>query len=723
MADLPDSNSFEQDRRQVRQQVADALGVSPAQVALEFAGEALKARVEGLPDEIELDWADRHDFERIKASADGACLVDFGMGDGPITIPRLIAASEGLAGRSEASVLVPRFRANLARQLGVPIGQVELRAQGGDLQARAGTGSEWRTLDFALASERSRLIDLAGLRSRQAAPVMIAEAKSGGQALATDAPGVKSGAAPMSLTDFGRGGKDQHVALPSFKGLADTEMVALVRAQVAAALAVPEHDVLLMPANGQLMATVIASGFAESVLSGLAEPFRGVAVTEVKAASPQDMSRLLQTLDKSPTPMLHLLGREGTGNPVLRIPHYPPDLGRDAEIARLRDDLVRQLGTDARNIEIFLNDDGIAQVKVRGSDKVRDLQFTTAEDFARFSRYIRENPGRGLDSFGQRRYDFVVDVHARTGAPDADVRTVFTQDLQSRVYLDKAGNHRVGFGAQLTETLGDSATQRFLLGYHHRQFGGLDLILKNDHGKLKISTGSLDSPFVTQLGQNTWEKLRKGDGKTIAAVSGVVVGVAGLVWAATELLPERQTLELPLDLDLFNNGRLKIKGGVRGDLTLGDGHLAYKWTGVRGAVEENIASGVKAAQRFTYDHEKQQLDTRLEATIHRFSANVFSQYNTSSGRFLTTTVSASQNFPLRPNMNMAVGANLAMNSDWKPQSTSGTVNVNYQMSNVWQLRAGVSGGWNRQDAAVRTDGPSLGRGGFVGAEIGIRARF
>lgn len=720
MADLPDSNSFEQDRHQVRQQVADALGVSPAQVALEFAGEALKARVEGLSDEIELDWADRHDFERIKASADGACLVDFGMGDGPITIPRLVAASEGLAGRSEAAVLVPRFRANLARQLGVPIGQVELRALGGHLQARAGIGSEWRTIDFALASERNRLIDLAGLRSRQAAP---AEAKPEGHPRAADAPEAWAGAAPMALTEFGRGGKERQVALPSFQGLADGEMVALVRTQVAAALAVPERDVLLMPANGQLTATVISTGFAESVLSGLAEPFRGLAVTEVQTASPQDMSRLLQTLDNSPTPMLHQLGRERTGNPVLRIPHYPPDLGRDAEIGRLRDDLVRQLGTDARNIEIFLNADGVAQVKVRGSDKVRDLQFTTAEDFARFSRYIRENPGRGLDSFGQRRYDFVVDLHAQTGAPDGDVRTVFTQDLQSRFYLDKPGNHRVGFGAQLTEALGDSPKQRLMLGYHHRQFGGLDLIFENDHGKLDISTGSLDSPFVTQLGQNTWEKLRKGDGKTIAAVSGVVVGVAGLVWAATELLPERQTLELPLDLDLFNNGRLTIKGGVRGDLIVGDGHLAYKWTGVRGAVEENIASGVKAAQRFTYNHEKQQLDTRLETTIHRFSANVFSQYDTDNGRFLTTTVSASQNFPLRHNMNMAVGTNLAMDGDWKPQSTSGTVNLNYQLSNVWQLRAGVSGGWNRQDAAVRTDGPQLGRGGFVGAELGIRARF
>lgn len=690
LPDLPDTNSLEQDRRQIRQQVADALGVSPADVSVELVGERYQACIQGQDGAIQLEWADSHDFERVKTGSATPCLFGFGLPDEPITIGRLVAASEGLGQEHTPAVLAPRFRAALARYLGVAVGHVEVRNGASGLEARKDTGS-WQPVQFDNEAEGRRI---RGWAERE----------------------LTTAATP--LADFSRGAHDRAISVRPLTGLSDAAAIREVQNQLAVILEVPPNRILLSATGGQLNATVVPEDLRGEALSRLAEPFVGSRVNEVRTDSPADQARLIHLLSTSRSPRLSHLGVPPNPH-VVRVPHYAPDLGRDQEIGRFRDDLTRALGTAAANIEVFLNDEGLAQARIRGHAQVYDLQFTTTEDFARFSRYVRENPGTGLDTLGQRRYDYVVDLGGRTGWPDAHGRTGFTESLQSRLYLDDAGNHQLRLGLDMAQALNSGPSQTLRLGYHHREVGGLDLLIaRNADGKFSLRASDVESTMFTQMGQRFWGRLQHGDGGAWAIAGGTLLSIAGTVYAASRLLPETQKLDLPVDADVLNSGAVKVGLGVAGQLRVGGDDLGYDFHGVRGNVRENIASGVSASQRLNYNFDNQQLQLQTQTTIQRFNLGAESTYDFANQRFATTQVALSQNFPLNDRMNLTLGGGGTLNGDWRITSAQASTGVNYQLGDVWGFGVGGNVGWNRDAVgAIPAQRPAY------GLDLRVRAHF
>jgi hypothetical protein len=721
LPDLADTNDRQADLRQIRQQVADRVGVSTQQVELEFVGGDLQARI--LPEEggetsvstVCLEFTDTKDLQRVKAYSTSPIdqLVSFGAGDGkgPIAVGRLMPQTAGSGRAYERDTLVPRLQAFLSREFMVPADQIELKwepqTKGGfGLSARRTGATDWQPLEFVNNDEREVLVnaarDVSDAKNNTAAgtttPTVTTETT--GTAVS---PSKTGGTFPLSqLSTAVRQGETRSVTLPALIGSRD-ERLLNVKQQLSAQLGVPPERILLRETGGQLRAAIIPQSLIGASMKRLTEAWRPEQAIVIQTASPTDSSWLTSEVRQSASNLLHQLGVRSENPNAITIPRIPTDMGRDTAITAFKDEIKRVLGTSDQNIDIRFNDQGILQAQVSGNSKVWDVRIPDSYTREWLLGVARENPTERLSTFGERRLTNQADLGFSTGYPNTEGATTFGQSLSTRY---NSGQWYIGGGVRLSEGLdgsihdssrdGHFTLQEGRLEMGHREYLGFGVkySYKPDGGG--ISVDGISSNFATHKLQRFGEDLKDFKPYALLTTLGVLAAAGGVGYALSRR-DEVTKLNAPIDGTIIDSGHFKLTAGVNGDVLLGGAKgIDYTFKGAKMGFRENIASGTVANQRFEYkhDHDNTQggnlLNGQFDGTIaYRTGYNLRTSYNTSTGKFVDSRLDLSQSFQLSRGMGMNVGVGGSLNGQGKLHDPTFQTGWSYQRGDAWNFRANI----------------------------------
>ncbi|MBC7542529.1 MAG: hypothetical protein H7338_07355 [Candidatus Sericytochromatia bacterium] len=691
IADLPDTNDRKTDLRQIRQQVADAFGVSTTDVAVQFEEGLLQASVKTAdgattPTVVCLEFTDSKDVTRMSTFAgetvSPVLKFDYGKGDGtgPVVVGRMVSQSEGLARGENADVLVPRLQATLAREFKCPADQIELRWQtdatikAHSLAVRRVGQTDWRPVTFGRDSEGANLTDF-----------------------------IRKGPERQTLSSLGAVQTEPAKALvvPALSGTHD-ERLQQVRLALSEPLGVPPERVILKEAGGLPFAVVVPASAIGAAWDRLSE--RSAKGTPVALNSSADTAWLMTEMKLSASDQLSTLGARSVNPHTVTIGRIAPDLGRDAVVQGFKDDIKRALGTGSENIDLTIKD-GIFQARVKGADKVWDIKIPDANNRQWLLQMQRDNPTSSLDTFGERALNNRYEVTANTGYPDLKGATSFGQNFRTDYNF---GQHSLRAGVIMTEGIGSFQLGEARLGYHHRQYGGLDVRLRP--GGFDVT--NIESKFATKAMEKFGANLLKGEKKEVLITSAVLVAAAGAVWIASNSKKELK-LDLPIDADIFNNGKLQIKAGVRGTLlTGGEKKLGLEFGGAKLGFRENIATGIVSHQNFDFDQETGSLKGQLAGSFNRFNYDVKTDFDTKTGAFNDSQFGASQSFALTERAGVSFSGGLGLNGQGKLHDPSLGMGVSYQRGDVWNFRLNLG-----------ASAPGTGSTWKVGAGLGVVATF
>jgi hypothetical protein len=764
------------DLDEVRAKVAATFGVSTSQVKLELIQGDFQATI--LPGEGEteiigkacIEWADYDDLQRLVptdyAPVDAA--LSFGTGDGktgPILCGRMVPAVESNK-VSERNTVIPRFQAYLAREFKVPADQIELRletdAQGvSSFSARKKGEDGWRKLEFVIPdASRPNVNEERDILFGAFKDLVKAKAKAGGTISATDLVSLppalitvpedpalappktkESLSEPFPLSDLSttisKEAQDQTIDLaplpPNTAENPQARREALIKDLCFELGLKPEEAgrIVLKEMGGTITASVMPKSVFDQSMAKLSEAWKPETIIYLKPASPDDAAWLTKAVKQSASNLLiHLGGMSENPNKIEFKQAIPTENGPAAVADFFKNAISATPGLNGphANIVVKFNEAGVLQAwknpgKGKQPDKVYDIVIRDPYTRNFLLSMARDNPSERLSTFGESKWQTNVDLSTSTGFPNPKGATTFNQTLYSRYNM---GQLYVGAGVQMkqgltgfTDGLSNNAFawQNVKLDLGHRQFFQTELEMRNSPDGPKFSLGGIKSNITEDWVKNNFVRdLRKGKGYAVLTTIGVVAaaGTTAVVLAGKD---KETKIDLPIDGTVFDTGKFKMTGGVRGALLLGgEKNVGYTFKGARMGFQENFAPGTLMNQRFEYrqDHDGTQggnlLNAQFDGTIkYRTSYSLTTSYRTNDGvlptgvaqkaGFVDSRLSVSQSFALGKGMGLNINAAGSMNGQGKFHDPAFNAGWSYQRGQAWNFRlnAGttqdINGAW------------------------------
>jgi hypothetical protein len=409
-----------------------------------------------------------------------------------------------------------------------------------------------------------------------------------------------------------------------------------------------------------------------------------------------DLSRMAKYAILSSSLNLINFGDDKPGKRI-KIVDYEDGLSRDSQIQLFKDDISREAKTDRKFLEIHVIDNNLI-VRKKDSKETFLIEFADPADFERFLGYAKETKSKRLDDFGVRKTEATVSIGGGTTFPNPKENSSISESISYSTFLGDSGIQKlkidVNTDANFTHMPNQNNIKNITVTYENSElpftstYGNAHVTYKEGKFSFGGKYDYLDLQ-VDKWGKKFQESIKEGDAQTIAIAAGAVAAAGIGIWAATKYLPEPQTIPLPIKTKVYGNGALEIRVGIEPSLTLGQGKIAMDLHKGGMEVKHNIASGTNLREAASYDVDKKELSSEIEANYERTNVKVSNLYAFTNPDATKTYISMSKSHTIADGLNIGYGYSQELDRHFKPSNQSITLGVEYTPNDNWRFNLGT----------------------------------
>lgn len=409
-----------------------------------------------------------------------------------------------------------------------------------------------------------------------------------------------------------------------------------------------------------------------------------------------DLSRMAKYAILSSSLNLINFGDNNSGKKI-KIVDYEDGLSRDSQIQLFKDDVSREMKTDRKFLEIHIFDNNLV-VRKKDTKENYLIEFEDPNDFERFMNYARQTKSVRLDDFGVRKEETTISLGADTRFPNPKENTTLSQSINYSTFLGDSGIHKlkvdVNTDANFTHVPNQNNIKDITITYENSElpltgtYGNAHITYKEG----KFSYGGKYEYFDLQVdkwGKKLQKNLKDGDTDTIAIAAGTIAAAGVVIWAATEYLPEPKTFDLPINTKVYGNGETELYASIDPSVTLGAGKFGMDLHKGGMEVKHNIASGANIREKATYDIDKKELSTEVEANYDRANVKVSNLYSFANPDLTKTYISIGKSHTVADGLN--IGYNYSQELDRKFNASNQSINlgIEYIPDEKWRFNLGT----------------------------------